>query len=280
IEVLKALVKDPRNEVWLLSGYPRSELARVGREVGGRLGIVAENGCFVRARNLKAKEGKGQGQGQGEGGGGGGEWMSMVANLNMTWKGVCSEMLHYFTERTPGSHVQEREASVVWSFSPPSSSLSTTTTTTSSLSPSSLSTSPSSPSPDADRDSQWARRQAAEAQNHIFDSLGERFGLRIIPSSNSFLVLPNNISWSTAIGSILERGGGGEEWDIVLAMSGDERLLRRLGELDGSETVSIGRGVGARGGTGTDARWSLGKGAEGREGGGDVGRVLREFAEC
>src|SRR5689334_12811931 len=51
-------------------------------------------------------------------------------------------------------------------------------------------------------DRQWALRQAAEAQNHIFDSLGERFGLRIIPGRNSFLVIPNNVSRSTAVGAI------------------------------------------------------------------------------
>lgn len=56
-------------------------------------------------------------------------------------------------------------------------------------------------------DRQWARRQAAEAQNHIFDSLGERYGLRIIPGKSSFLVLPGNISRSTAVGAILQPGG-------------------------------------------------------------------------
>ena len=54
-----------------------------------------------------------------------------------------------FSERTPGSGVEGREASVVWRYCPPDA-------------------------PDGDR--QWARRQAAEAQNHIFDSLGERYG--------------------------------------------------------------------------------------------------------
>lgn len=39
-----------------------------------------------------------------------------------------------------------------------------------------------------ERDASMARRQAAEAQNHI--SLGEPYGIRIIPSANSFLVLP------------------------------------------------------------------------------------------
>ncbi|KAF9254157.1 hypothetical protein L218DRAFT_588518 [Marasmius fiardii PR-910] len=105
-------------------------------------------------------------------------------------------------------------------------------------------------------------------------SLGERFGLRIIPSSNSFLVLPNNISWSTAVGSVLlGLHGGGNEWDIVVALSGDERLLRRLGELDNSETIST-SGKGS-----TDAKWRLVRDVRPGEQS-DVGKVLREFAEC
>ena len=39
------------------------------------------------------------------------------------------------------------------------------------------------------------------AENH---SLGERFSLRIIPGERSFLVLPKNVSRSTAVGAILK----------------------------------------------------------------------------
>ncbi len=52
-------------------------------------------------------------------------------------------ILSQFTERTPGSFIEEREASVVWRFW-------------------------TGPTDDC-ADRQWARRQAAEAQNHIFD---------------------------------------------------------------------------------------------------------------
>lgn len=132
-------------------------------------------------------------------------------------------------------------------------------------------------------DRAWARRQAAEAQNHIFDryvvflqllcrprmhfSLGERYGLRIIPGKNAFLILPNYISRSTAVGAILRPGGPtysprtpsilpeenesiAHEKDFVLAIGRDEKLLRRLAELDNAETCSTGTG-------GTDARWRL-----------------------
>jgi len=101
-------------------------------------------------------------------------------------------------------------------------------------------------------------------------SLGERYGLRIIPGSTSFLVLPNNVSRSTAVGAVLHPGGpahspqmgrapwmsaevevhAGQDLDFVLAVSSDEKLLRRLNEFDDAETCSTR-------GKGTDARWKL-----------------------
>lgn len=119
---------------------------------------------------------------------------------------------------------------------------------------------------------------------YSYSSLGERYGLRIIPGSTSFLVLPNNISRSTAVGAILHPGGpahsprsssmpdldvpvngGGGEAGFVFAVGGDEKLLRRLNELDNAETVSTS-------GKGTDAKWKLDAG--------DVGDVMWLFANC
>ncbi|KAG6899346.1 hypothetical protein C0993_011062 [Termitomyces sp. T159_Od127] len=184
VSVLEKLVGDMRNEVWLLSGLRvQGLLERIGRRVP-RLGIVAENGCFIK------------------------------------------------TSKSVPKLTRSAE----------------------------------------DPDRTWARRQAAEAQNHIFDSLGERYGLRIIPGKNSFLVLPNNVSRSTAVGAILHPGGparslpsrawmshdvfdeeaqsGAGDVDFILAVSGDEKLLRRLNEVDGAETCSTS-------GRGTDAKWKV-----------------------
>ncbi|EPS95484.1 hypothetical protein FOMPIDRAFT_141689 [Fomitopsis schrenkii] len=230
IDVLNKLAEDPKNEVWLLSGLPVKGMLDVVAEMAPKIGVVAENGCFIKTRPPRS---------------GGSTWMNMVANFNLTWKASCLEILNYFTERTPGSFVEEREASVVWRYC----------------------TDPDEPQPDR----QWARRQAGEAQNHIFDSLGERYGLRIIPGANSFLVLPNNISRSTAVGAILSPGGPAHstlasrvawlapeatepestsDFDFVLAVSKDQKLMRRLNELENSETVSTS-------GAGTDAKWKL-----------------------
>ncbi|KAH9476749.1 Putative alpha,alpha-trehalose-phosphate synthase [UDP-forming] 106 kDa subunit [Psilocybe cubensis] len=308
VSVLGRLAEDTRrNEVWLLSGLKvRGVLEAVARRVP-RVGIVAENGCFIKTRG---------------GGLGSGEWINMVSNFNLTWKSSCLEILNYFTERTPGSFIEERQASMVWRYW----------------------SGPSTTSSGENPDRQWAQRQAAEAQNHIFDSLGERYGLRIIPGRNSFLVLPNNVSRSTAVGAILHPGGvvrgghgggghhrhhshshshghghpmspsasdistslglsnlsafnsdgtltsptvdassfdpstsslhgssssgsgdgagGGVDVDMLLAVSSDEKLLRRLNEFEGAETVSTS-------GKGTDAKWRL----ESEE----SGRVLGSF---
>ncbi|KAJ7693561.1 alpha,alpha-trehalose-phosphate synthase [Mycena rosella] len=259
LEVLKRFAQDRRNDVWLLSGLPvKGVLTRIATEVP-RIGLVAENGCYIRPKTeVPRRSSTGLMSPGGRRSGAElspvntaatlpGGWINMVATFNLTWKSSCIEILNYFTERTPGSFVEEREASIVWRFWTGETS-------------------------DDCGDRQWALRQAAEAQNHIFDSLGERYGLRIIPGDNSFLVLPNNVSRSTAVGAILHPGGpaqsplqrggwmspdgGGEDGvgngdlDLVLAVTADEKLVRRLNDLDAAETVSTG-------GKATDARWKL-----------------------
>ncbi|KAF6749841.1 trehalose-phosphatase [Ephemerocybe angulata] len=304
VEVLRGLAEDRKNEVWVLSGLARGGILGKLARVLPRVGVVAENGCFIRTRERVGPRGERE-----EGG-----WVSMVGGVGVGWKGACLEILHYFTERTPGSFIEEREASLVWRFwSGDDSTTPTPSTTSPSVSQSNITA--SSTANNADR--QWARRQAAEAQNHIFDSLGERFGLRIIPGKNSFLVLPNNVSRSTAVAALMHPGGparspfagravwmgsevgaevfargggyggsyrgigigggyggstgegGAEEAEFMLAISSDERLLRRLNEDDGAETVSTS-------GKGTDARWRMGYedvrgGVGGVGGGGGVG---------
>ncbi|KIJ47269.1 glycosyltransferase family 20 protein [Sphaerobolus stellatus SS14] len=222
VEILRKLAQDRKNQVWVLSGLPRMALDKMSSLVP-EVGLVAENGCFIKPRPVRGKQQ---------------EWVNMVANYNMTWKTPCLEILGYFTERTPGSFVVPREASIVWHFT-------------------------SNDEKNTSGEKAWARRQAAEAQNHIWDSLGERYGLRIIPRPSSFIVLPSNVSRSSAVGAIMRPNGPGssmqndnegneplENIDLVLCIGSDEKLLSRLNELHNAETVTTS-------GKGSDARWRL-----------------------
>ncbi|KAI6022074.1 glycosyltransferase family 20-domain-containing protein [Pisolithus marmoratus] len=254
MRMLESMSDDPKNEIWVLSGLPVKGVFEKFAERVPRVGIVAENGCFVKTREISNKSG---GQSNGA------RWINMVANLDFAWKGPCVEILNYFTERTPGSFVEERATSVVWRFwtGPPDSTApiddDATTTTNDICSPTvNSATSPSSDSHYSDRS--WARRQATEAQNHIFDSLGERHGLGIIPGAGVGDADYDGWWSSTTVGNGAGRTSGTTggrvssvgESTLVLGIGGDEKLLRWLNELDDAETVSTSR-------RGTDARWKL-----------------------
>ncbi|KAI5992787.1 hypothetical protein EDD15DRAFT_2368057 [Pisolithus albus] len=100
------------------------------------VGIVVESGCFVKTGEI-GKKSNGQANGA--------RWISVVANLDFAWNGPCIEIVNYFTERTPGSFVEELATSIVWRcwVGPPDSivsidcdsSITTATTTTNDASP-------------------------------------------------------------------------------------------------------------------------------------------------
>ncbi|UZJ54165.1 hypothetical protein CBS101457_003485 [Exobasidium rhododendri] len=178
IEVLQDLCSDARNRVYLLSGRGADDLEKFVARVA-RLGLVAENGCAV----MHAGEPREEGVGGGGGGGGVGKgWTSLVAGTNMSWRGPVKEILSYFTERTPGSWMEDRGASILWRF---------------------WSNKEVRKDGTNKREFAWSRRQAAEVQNLIYDSLGERFSLRIIPGETSFLIMPKNTSRAGAIQHII-----------------------------------------------------------------------------
>ncbi|KAG8931861.1 hypothetical protein FRC01_000693 [Tulasnella sp. 417] len=134
LDLLQKFSEDERNIIYLLSSRPVAGALEKVADALPYVGIVAEDGCYIKAKANKGEET---------------EFVSLVGNVSMQWKESCIEILNYFTERTPGSFIEERGASIRWRYWPGN--------------------------PD-DSELPWARRQAAEAQNHIWDSLGEKFG--------------------------------------------------------------------------------------------------------
>ncbi|KAG8686509.1 hypothetical protein FRC11_008836 [Ceratobasidium sp. 423] len=236
LEIIRKLLANEQNEVWILSGMGvQGGLEKIAAELPG-VGLVAENGCMLKPPGQA-------------------EWINLVPDFNLDWKAPALEILTYYTDRTPGTFTENRGASICWRFG------------------------------NEERDEaaqKWVRRSAAEAQNHIWDSLGEIYSLRIIPGSSSFLILPKNVSRSTAVGIILsshETNGPilprstsddvallspvgsplslrvpqppGQQQNIpILYIGADEHLIRRLNELSGAETC-------AASGRATFAKWRI-----------------------
>ncbi|CAK7350328.1 unnamed protein product [Dovyalis caffra] len=94
-ETLKKLCDDQRTTIVILSGSDRAILDDNFGEYN--LWLAAENGMFLRHTA--------------------GEWMTtMPENLNMDWVDSVKHVFEYFTERTPGSHFEVRETSLVWNY--------------------------------------------------------------------------------------------------------------------------------------------------------------------
>ncbi|XP_059664689.1 alpha,alpha-trehalose-phosphate synthase [UDP-forming] 1-like isoform X2 [Cornus florida] len=94
-ESLKKLCDDPKTTIIVLSGSDRSIL---DENFGGyNMWLAAEHGMFLRLTK--------------------GEWMTtMPENLHMDWVDSLKHVFEYFTERTPRSHFELRETSLVWNY--------------------------------------------------------------------------------------------------------------------------------------------------------------------
>ncbi|KAJ9118440.1 hypothetical protein QFC24_006271 [Naganishia onofrii] len=91
---IAALAKDPKNVVWLISGRDGEFL---DEHWGGipNLGLSAEHGSFVK-------------------GPGATEWTNMTEHMDMSWMSEVEEIFRYYTERTSGSTIEVKKASITW----------------------------------------------------------------------------------------------------------------------------------------------------------------------
>ncbi|KAL4627367.1 hypothetical protein ACB092_05G161100 [Castanea dentata] len=94
-EPLKKLCDDPKTTIVVLSGCDRTVLDDNFGEYN--MWLAAENGMFLRLTK--------------------GKWMTtMPENLRMDWVDSVKHVFEYFTERTPRSHFEVRETSLVWNY--------------------------------------------------------------------------------------------------------------------------------------------------------------------
>jgi trehalose 6-phosphate synthase/phosphatase len=93
IKVLQALSGDERTKVVLISGRSKAELESWFGDLG--VGLVAEHGVWIREL--------------------GGRW-KMVKPLKSDWKPKILPLLQRYSDRLPGSFVEEKEFSLAWHY--------------------------------------------------------------------------------------------------------------------------------------------------------------------
>lgn len=85
LRILKVLVADERNTVWIISGRDQEFLEKhLGRI--SALGLSAEHGCFLREPHALN-----------------GGWVNLTESLDMSWQKDVLDIYEYYSERTIGS---------------------------------------------------------------------------------------------------------------------------------------------------------------------------------
>ena len=94
LEALQDITSDEKNTVYIMSSRKSEELERLFDQVP-KVGLIAENGCFVREPEHD-------------------RWTDIVDRKKVNaWKGSALEVLNYYRDRIEGSWVEEKHCSLI-----------------------------------------------------------------------------------------------------------------------------------------------------------------------
>ncbi|KAL8415059.1 hypothetical protein RB594_006043 [Gaeumannomyces avenae] len=97
LDVLSDLLLDERNTIYVMSGRRPEELDRLFRRIPN-LGLIAENGCFLKDCGSDT-------------------WTEMADGDQIrSWKESVKGIMTYYLERTPGAEVEERRCSLMFHY--------------------------------------------------------------------------------------------------------------------------------------------------------------------
>ncbi|EFE32024.1 alpha,alpha-trehalose phosphate synthase subunit, putative [Trichophyton benhamiae CBS 112371] len=162
IDTLTDLLEDPLNTVYVMSSRMPEDMERLFSRVPG-LGLIAENGCFVRPPPMLSPTPSPPTTGTFVTS----NWIRLIDMTKMNdWKLSLSPMLRYFQERTEGSWIEETHASLIFHY-------------------------------ERAEDSQSAERHASECANNVNDSCGNH-SLRAIQMDGCVVAGPVEPNKGTA----------------------------------------------------------------------------------
>lgn len=102
LKLLKCLVEDPKNRVYVISGRDVKSLDDFLGHIN-QLGLSAEHGCFLRdPSNSNAPN----------------PWTATITTMqsDQVWRVKALDIFQRYTERTPGSHVEQKTLSLTWHY--------------------------------------------------------------------------------------------------------------------------------------------------------------------
>lgn len=123
LSILSNLAKKEHVYVYIISGRSRSHLSQWFDGVG--VGLSAEHGCFYRhpekvftdveltvsSSSESAHTADSKTRTAGTGG-----WVELVDDVDLTYRDAIRPLLQHYTDRTPGSFIEEKEMNLTWHY--------------------------------------------------------------------------------------------------------------------------------------------------------------------
>lgn len=183
LESLKKLAADPLNKVFIISGRDCITLERWLGFIEN-LGMSAEHGCFLKMPNEI-------------------EWQDLIADHNDDWKLEVTQVFEYFTERTPGSFIERKAASLTWHY--------------------------------RQCDPEFGSWQAKQCQSLLENTISGKMAVEILAGKKNLEVRPISINKGQTLRRILSEGTERIQADFVFC-AGDDRtdedMFKALMELE------------------------------------------------
>ncbi|KAJ3220527.1 hypothetical protein HDU81_011377 [Chytriomyces hyalinus] len=151
VELVRQLSSNPNNFVYLMSGRRKKDLTQFAGIPN--VGLCAENGCFLMFANQT-------------------KWQTVLSDQDFSWRKQVVDIFEYYTDRTPGSFIQQNDISIIWHF--------------------------------GRADASFGGWQALECQNHIQNALGTTFPITILAKQKKIEIFPRNVNKGRICRRILE----------------------------------------------------------------------------
>ncbi|CAG8458650.1 2852_t:CDS:2 [Acaulospora morrowiae] len=203
LKILRELQSKPDTYIYILSGRGRMHLDQWFEGIG--VGLSAEHGCFYK--HPQCLQGKidpitnriSEGRVIEDETNG---WYRLVEKVDPVWKEKMLPLFTHFTERTPGSFIEEKEINITWDYQ--------------------------------DADLEFGNWQASELQINLEKFLCNT-SLSIVLANKSLEIRPLTVDKSTAVRAIIkDLNQSGEDVDFVLCVGDsktDEPVFALLKEL-------------------------------------------------
>ncbi|KAJ2162076.1 hypothetical protein GGF46_000951 [Coemansia sp. RSA 552] len=176
LEALTSLCADPQNFVCVISGRDRAFLDLHLGDIKG-LALSGEHGSFIRYP--------------------GGEWINLLAEMDMSWKDEVMSIFQFYTERTAGSTIEDKETAITWHY--------------------------------RNADPEYGEFQAKECMNHLEDSVVSKRPVEILVGKKCLEVRPMSVNKGEIVKRLM--GARPEQWEFVVCAGDDktdEDMFRSL----------------------------------------------------